>query len=108
MANLLKMAIVQSILSLHAQGWSARRIAGKLQVHRDTVSRYVRAAAATAPAAPASLRTPRRSRFGIEGIAFMERPLVSANGRSIWTDAGVPRVRCDQSFTAPWVKPAMM
>ena len=49
MANRLKMAIVQSILSLHAQGWSARRIAKALEVHRDTVSRYVRAAASAAP-----------------------------------------------------------
>jgi len=49
MANRLKMAIVQSILSLHAQGWSARRIAKALEVHRDTVSRYVRTAALAAP-----------------------------------------------------------
>ena len=52
MANLLKMAIVQSILSLHAQGWSARRIAEALEVHRETVSRYIHAAdsAASKPA----------------------------------------------------------
>jgi transposase len=49
MANLLKMPIVQSIISLHALGWSARRIAGKLGVDRETVSRYVRAAAASGP-----------------------------------------------------------
>lgn len=49
MANLLKMAIVQSILSLHAQGWSARRIAQALDVHRETVSRYIRAADSAAP-----------------------------------------------------------
>ncbi len=49
MANRFKMAIVQSILSLHAQGWSARRIAKALAVHRDMVSRYVRAAAPAAP-----------------------------------------------------------
>jgi transposase len=48
-ANLLKMAIVQSILSFHAQGWSARRIARTLGVHRDTVSRYVRAASSAEP-----------------------------------------------------------
>ena len=58
MANLLKMAIVQSILSLHALGWSARRIAMSLGIHRETVSRYVRAASAgqskpaTAPILP--------------------------------------------------------
>jgi hypothetical protein len=41
MSNLLKMAKVQSILSLHAQGWSARRIAQELGVDRETVGKYV-------------------------------------------------------------------
>ena len=41
MANQLKMATVQFILSLHAQGWSGRRIARELGVNRETVSRYV-------------------------------------------------------------------
>jgi len=40
MANRLKMARVQSILSLHAQGWSGRRTARELGVDRETVSRY--------------------------------------------------------------------
>ena len=42
MANVLKMTVVQSILSLHAQGWSHRRIAQALAINRRTVSRYVR------------------------------------------------------------------
>ena len=41
MGNRLKMARVQSILSLHAQGWSRRRIARELGIDRETVSRYV-------------------------------------------------------------------
>ncbi len=41
MANRLKMARVQSILSLHAQGWSRRRISRELGIDRETVSRYV-------------------------------------------------------------------
>lgn len=41
MANRLKMAMVQSILLLHAQGWSRRRIARELGIDRETVSRYV-------------------------------------------------------------------
>lgn len=42
MANFIKMAIVQSILSLHAQGWSGRRIAKTLGIGRGTVSRHLR------------------------------------------------------------------
>ena len=44
MANRLKMATVQSILTLHERGWSARRIARELQVNRETVSGHVRLA----------------------------------------------------------------
>lgn len=42
MPNLLKMAKVQSILSLHAQGRSARQIARALSVDRGTVRKYLR------------------------------------------------------------------
>jgi transposase len=53
MANRLKMAEVHTILALWEQGWSFRRIARQLGVHRETVSRYVRAAEAAAkPANP--------------------------------------------------------
>ena len=41
-AKVLKMTVIQSILSLHAQGWSQRRIAKTLAINRRTVSRYVR------------------------------------------------------------------
>lgn len=41
MANQLKMATAQSILTLHERGWSGRRIAAELHVDRGTVSRYV-------------------------------------------------------------------
>jgi len=42
MANVLKMAIVQSIQQLQAAGWSQRRIARKLEIDRGTVARYLR------------------------------------------------------------------
>lgn len=42
MANFIKMAIVQSILSLHAQGLSARQIARTLGIGRGTVDRCLR------------------------------------------------------------------
>ena len=50
MANQLKMATVQSILSLHEKRWSYRRIARELGVDRGTVARYVRLAAQAAQA----------------------------------------------------------
>ena len=47
MANQLKMAKVQTILTLRARGWSFRRIGRELGVHRETAARYVRLAAAS-------------------------------------------------------------
>lgn len=44
MANRLKMAKIHSIQTLRTQGWSQRRIARALDVDRETVARYVRAA----------------------------------------------------------------
>lgn len=41
MANVLKMAIVQSILHLHSLQWSRRRIARELGIDRGTVGRYL-------------------------------------------------------------------
>ena len=48
MSNELKMAKVESILSLRAKGWSQQRIAEALDVDRGTVSRYLRQAAEAA------------------------------------------------------------
>lgn len=42
MANILKMAKIQSIQQLHAAGWSQRRIAHELEIDRGTVARYLR------------------------------------------------------------------
>jgi transposase len=41
MANQLKVAKVLSIKTLHAQGWSQRRIARELGIHRGTVARHL-------------------------------------------------------------------
>jgi hypothetical protein len=53
MANLLKMAMIDSIVALHRRGWSNRRIARELGIDRDAVSRHVRQAAKAAKAAKA-------------------------------------------------------
>ena len=42
MANLLKMAMIDAILSFHRLGWSNRRIARELGIDRDAVSRHIR------------------------------------------------------------------
>jgi len=46
MANLLKVAVVNAIVTLRQRGWSLRRIAQELGIHRDTVARHVRLAQA--------------------------------------------------------------
>ena len=48
MANRLEMAAANAILLLWRRGWSYRRIARELGVHRETVSRYVKLARRTA------------------------------------------------------------
>ena len=48
MANQLKMATVQSILSLHEKGWTQQKIAQALGIDRGTVSRYLHRAAESA------------------------------------------------------------
>jgi len=42
MANQLKMAMVQAIIGLLEQGWSYRRIARELGIHREAVARHDR------------------------------------------------------------------
>jgi len=43
MANVLKLAKIQSIQQLHATGWSQRRIAAELEIDRGTVARHSQA-----------------------------------------------------------------
>jgi transposase len=42
MANHLKMATIDNVLLLHERGWSSRRIARHLGIHRDTVARCLK------------------------------------------------------------------
>lgn len=54
MTNQLKLAMLQALLALHQQGWSQRRIARELGIHRETVSGYLKQwrALASKPAIP--------------------------------------------------------
>src|SRR5438128_11765061 len=58
MANQLKMALVQDILTLRRHGWSGRRIARELGVCRETVGRYVNGAGPPKPASNAPTGAP--------------------------------------------------
>jgi transposase len=53
MANRITVAEAHAILALWARGWSFRRIARQLNVHRETVARYVRQS--EGPAKPAKV-----------------------------------------------------
>jgi transposase len=55
MANRLKMALIDTILTLHQRQWSIRRIADELGIDRGTVARYLRRAATRANAAAAPI-----------------------------------------------------
>jgi transposase len=44
MVNLLKMAVSETIRTLHRRGWSQRRIADELGINRETVARHLRQA----------------------------------------------------------------
>jgi transposase len=58
MANRLKMALVETILSLHQRNWSQRRIARALGIDRETVRVHLRAARAASNPATAPLGSP--------------------------------------------------
>src|SRR5947209_7026005 len=53
MANLLQMAMIDTILAFHRAGWSNRRIARELGVDRDAVSRHIHQAQLNSKAAKA-------------------------------------------------------
>jgi len=77
MVNTLKMAQIHTILGLWRQGWSFRRIARELGVHRETVARHVREAATSSnPAIPTA------GTEGAPGPDGRSKPAISTAGRS--------------------------
>jgi transposase len=78
MANQLKMAKIQAIRVLHEQRWSQRRIAGELDVDRETVAKYVRAGACIPKPAKAPIGSDGEVGRATEGS--QGPPLASASG----------------------------
>ena len=92
MANQLKMAEVQAILTLARNGWSNRHIARQLNVHRETVGRHLRLAG-WEDSKPAS--APTGSSGGISG--FVGAPL----GSTAFAGGGSTEVAAGGSASAP-------
>lgn len=65
MANQIKMAVSDSIITLYERGWPQRRIARELDVDRGTVARHIdlrRAAASKAAGVPAGISGPEEAK----------------------------------------------
>jgi len=82
MSNLLKVAMIDTILSLHRRGWSQRRIASELDINRETVARYLKQARAApkpanAPPGSDSLETapkPANAPLGSDSLETAPKP----------------------------------
>lgn len=72
MANLLKMAVIESIVTLRQRGWSLRRIARELGLHRETVARHLKQG--QFPAKPAIAPT------GSEAVPAESKPAHAPTG----------------------------
>jgi len=90
MANRLKMAMVETVVRLRAQGWSVRRIARELGIDREAVTRYVREAAATGKSAVNSDRDANNS-CGVK--TSQAPPRLGSTSRRVKTSQGAHRVR---------------
>jgi transposase len=89
MANQLKMATVQSILSLHEKGWTQEKIAQALGIDRGTVSRYLRKAAESAQCScrPSHATAGRAdSKPAIAPTGFRSKPAIAPTGSEVVDD----------------------
>ena len=93
MANRLKMAKVHAIQILQSRGWSQRRIARELGVHRDTVARHVHEGLeATGPGPP-------KQAISITGSAEANSPPPDAESRSAISITGSDQANSAISIT---------
>jgi hypothetical protein len=95
MANQLKMALVQAILLLRKRGWSFRRIARELGVHRETVARHAalagqKALSAQAPDGPdpvQALPKPAKAPIGSDADPQAPKPAKAPIGSECSSEA---------------------
>ena len=101
MSNLLQVAVIDTILSLHQRGWSQRRIARELGVHRETVARYLRQLLPTPKPAIAPIGSPAPDdapKPAIAPIGVADLPDMPAVPPAPATEPGAGR----PSDCAPW------
>jgi transposase len=84
MSNLLIVAMIDLILSLHRKGWSQRRIASELDINRETVARYLK----QARAAPKPAIAPP----GSDSSEVAPKPAIAPSGSSALDIAPNPDV----------------
>jgi len=83
MANQLKMAVVQAILTLARLGWSQRRIAGELGIDRETVARYVHSPPADSKPATNPIPGSAPLAEGILGAKPASNPIPGSEGTPV-------------------------
>jgi transposase len=99
MANQLKMALIDTIHTLHRRGWSQRRIAVELDIDRATVARYLQGAATDPKPAIAPIGSgdvPAESKPAIAPIGSTASPDIEVAPLSTRRGPGRP------SDCAPW------
>src|SRR5947207_6578946 len=99
MANRLKMAVIETILTLHQRGWSNRRIGDELDIDRETVARYIRQAGLASVATPSVTdpSKPANAPSGSPADADPSKPANAPSGSPADADPGSP---------APLTRPA--
>ena len=105
MSNLLKMAVSETIRTLHRRGWSQRRIADELGINRETVARHLRQAdplSKPANASPGLEEDEGAPEHTVAPPGSTPNPQPRGSGRASgsepWRD--VIRAKCDLGLTA--------
>jgi len=99
MANQLKMAVVDSILTLKGLGWSQRRIAEVLGIDRGTVARYVHSPPTEAKPATNPIPGSESITEAIGGLESVENPIP---GSGLSASAGPARSSGPKSCCEPF------
>src|SRR5712664_4896169 len=86
MANVLKMALSEAILSLRRRGWSRRRIARELGIDRETVARHLRTGT------PSSESKPANAPLGSSALAAEPKPANAPIGSDHLADDSKPAI----------------